>query len=260
MTVKVRLQLLHTALQWAADQKLLPEVPHFDAVRVPKKKPQPVPVESFERLLAKATGDRPMQAFLLCGWLAGLRRNETLMLEWERNDQVPHLDFDRDRIVLPAEFVKGVEDQAVAIDPELRGFLETLPRHGRKVFQLTNTRGELLTPSGVSLVITKLAKAAGVKPSMKVLRKGFGRRYAGKVPAQVLQKLRRHANISTTMDYYANIDEAAEAIPGPKRNRRRNTQAQPAPEGTQNVDANAEPGAPFDRGHESLQQGVLVLL
>ena len=59
---------------------------------------------------------------------------------------------------------------------------------------------------------------------MKTLRRGFGCRYAGKVPAQVLQKLMRHANIKTTMDYYANVDEAAEAaILGEQRNSSRNT-------------------------------------
>ena len=43
---------------------------------------------------------------------------------------------------------------------------------------------------------------------MRTLRNGFGCRYAGKVPAQVLQKLMRHANIKTTMEYYANVDDA----------------------------------------------------
>jgi hypothetical protein len=46
---------------------------------------------------------------------------------------------------------------------------------------------------------------------MHSLRKGFGCRYASHVPAQVLQKLMRHANIKTTMDYYANVDAAVEA-------------------------------------------------
>jgi hypothetical protein len=45
---------------------------------------------------------------------------------------------------------------------------------------------------------------------MHSLRKGFGCRYAAKVPAQVLQKLMRHSNIKTTMDYYANVDDAVE--------------------------------------------------
>jgi hypothetical protein len=59
---------------------------------------------------------------------------------------------------------------------------------------------------------------------MRSLRKGFGCRYAGKVPAQVLQRLMRHANIKTTMDYYANVDEAVmAAVLGDKRNSPRNS-------------------------------------
>jgi hypothetical protein len=59
---------------------------------------------------------------------------------------------------------------------------------------------------------------------MRSLRRGFGCRYAGKVPAQVLQKLMRHGNIKTTMDYYANVDDAVmEAVLGPQRNSQRNT-------------------------------------
>jgi integrase len=71
--------------------------------------------------------------------------------------------------------------------------------------------------------IIKLARKAGVKLSMHALRRGFGCRYAGRVPAQVLQKLMRHSNISITMDYYANVDQAAmEAVLGPQRNSSRN--------------------------------------
>ena len=60
---------------------------------------------------------------------------------------------------------------------------------------------------------------------MRSLRRGFGCRYAGKVPAQVLQKLMRHASIKTTMDYYANVDEAAmRAVLGDQRNSSRNNE------------------------------------
>jgi integrase len=217
MTVKVRLQFLHTALAWAVKQKLLPACPGFPVVRVPKKKPQPVPVESFERLLAKAD-DPQLRALLLCAWLAGLRRKEAMALEWEETDKAPWVDLGRERIWLPAGFVKGVEDQWVALDPELRAALLALPRHGRKVFCFDGKRGAL-TKTGLSDRVSALAKRAGVKLSIKALRRGFGCRYAGKVPAQVLQKLMRHANIKTTMDYYANVDEAAEeAILGRQRN------------------------------------------
>jgi integrase len=216
-TIKVRLQFLHTALAWAVQQKMLPAVPKFPAVKVPKKDPQPVPLESFERMLAKADGDPQMQAYLLCGWLAGLRLSEALALEWEPAEKAPYLDLARDRIILPAEFTKAVKDQWIPLDAELRRALEALPRHGRRVFHFPGERG-VLGPGGVSQRVADLAKKAGVKLTMKALRRGFGCRHAGKVSAHVLQRLMRHSNIKTTMDYYANIDTAVEeAILGAQR-------------------------------------------
>jgi integrase len=231
-TVKVRLQFLHTALQWAADQGLLPKCPRFPDVKVPKKKPQPVAAESFERLLDKAP-DAPMRAFLLCGWLAGLRLNEARLLEWEQTETAPWVDFSRNRIWLPAGFVKAVEDQWVPLDPELKTALEALPRRGPRVFRFVGKDGREVGDIAVSRRVIDLAKLAGVRLTMKELRKGFGCRYAGKVPAQVLQKLMRHASIKTTMDYYANVDDAVEeAVLGPQRNTSRNTGGQAAQQTT----------------------------
>jgi integrase len=225
-SIRTRLQFLQTALRWAAGQKLLPRCPAFPAVKVPRKKPQPVPAESFERLLDKAP-DATMRAYLLTGWLAGLRLGEALELEWEENDKAPWLDFGRERIVLPAEFVKAVEDQWLPLDPLLADVLRALPRQGRKVFRFVSGHGGgPLSRTGLSCRIHNLARKAGVKLTMKTLRKGFGCRYAGKVPAQVLQKLMRHSNIAITMDYYANVDAAVEeAVLGAKRNSSRNSQA-----------------------------------
>jgi integrase len=218
-TVKIHLQFLHTALSWAAGQKLIPECPRFPVVKVPRKRPQPVPAESFEKLLAKTT-DPYMQAYLLTGWLAGLRLREAWALEREETDKAPWIDRDRQRIVFPAEFVKAVEDQWVPLDPMLLTILDGLPRHGAGVFHFTNERtGEPLSVKSMGERVSKLAKAAGVRLTMHSLRKGFGCRYAGKVPAQVLQRLMRHANITITMTYYANIDAAVEeAVLGPQRN------------------------------------------
>jgi integrase len=217
-TIKVRLQFLHTILAWAVGQKLIPAVPRFPVVKVPKKDPQPVPPELFERLLLKVR-DAQMKAYLPCGWLAGLRLSEAFALEWGPSEKAPHLDLARDRIILPAEFVKAEKDQWLPLDPELRAALLGLPRHGRRIFRFLNSRGVPLQVSGVSQRVIDLAARAGVKLTMKALRRGFGCRYAGRVPAQVLQKLMRHANIKTTLDYYANLDDAVEqAILGPKPN------------------------------------------
>ena len=66
--------------------------------------------------------------------LAGLRRKEAMALEWEETEEAPWVDLDRERIWLPGGFVKGAEDQWIALDPELRKALEGLPRHGARCF------------------------------------------------------------------------------------------------------------------------------
>ncbi len=47
-TVKVRLQLLRTALNWAVEQGLLAKCPKFPSVKVPDRKLRPVPAESLD--------------------------------------------------------------------------------------------------------------------------------------------------------------------------------------------------------------------
>jgi integrase len=238
-TVKVRGQFLHTALSWAVRQKMVPAVPRFPSVKVPKKKPQPVASEAFERLLAKAP-DPQTRVFLLCGWLAGLRLNEALALEWEQTDAAPWLDLSRDRIWLPAGFVKAVEDQWVPLDAALREALLSLPRQGRKVFRFVGARsGKPVGDDAVGGRVAKLAKAAGVRMTFKTLRQGFGCHYAVQVSAHVLQRLMRHSNIKITMDYYANVDAAVEeAVRKAQRNTSHNSRPaadQPPP---RQVDAN----------------------
>jgi integrase len=232
-SIKVRLQYLHTALSWAVHQGLLPKVPRFPRVKVPQKDPQPVPVEAFERMLTKAKDDN-MRAYLLTGWLAGLRLTEASLLEWEPTETAPYLDFSRNRIILPAEYVKADRDQWLPLDPELRQVLERLPRQRRKVFCFVNSRGTPLTVNGISQRVADLAEKAGVRLTMKALRRGFGCRYAGRVSAHVLQRLMRHANLKITMTYYANIDIAVEeAVLGDRHTSLRQSTAEPAREGGQ---------------------------
>jgi integrase len=224
-TIKRNAVFIRIALRWAVKQKLLPVCPELPAIKVSRKTPQPIPAESFERLLEKAP-DQQTRAFLLVGWLSGLRLSEAHALRWKESKDYPYLDLDRNRIILPAEFVKGDRDQWVPLDPLLRETLLALPRSGPRVFRFVAADGHEVSVSAVSGRIVDLAHKAGVKLSMHALRKGFGCRYAGKVPAQVLQKLMRHANIQTTVTYYTNVDDAVEAAvlgeQGPRRNAGRN--------------------------------------
>lgn len=247
-TIKVRLQFLHTALSWAVSQKMIGGVPEFPTIKVSKKNPQPVPLEAVEKLLAKAGDDNQMRVYILCGWLAGLRLSEAHALEWEESESFPWVDFARDRIVLPAEFVKGDRDQWVPLDPKLREALESLPRQGNRVFCFIGAKGgsqgAILGEGGVSQRVSDLARKAGVRVTMKTLRRGFGCRYAGKVPAQVLQKLMRHANIKTTMEYYANVDDAVmDAVLG-ECNSPRNTDEKHIADSANTIDASLFDNSP----------------
>jgi integrase len=202
---------IKTALAFAVRKKLLPEMPEFPKIQVPKKKPQPIPAESFERLLDKAPDDL-WRAYLLCGWWGGLRLSEALYLEWEPSEEAPWLDFKGNRIVLPAVFVKAKEDQWVPLHPVLRVALEDLPRTDRRVFPFRSRKGGgSLSRNGVTNRVLDMAKQAGVKLSMHRLRKGFGCRAAkmlGKGGAAMLHELMRHSSMQVTMDYYASVGDA----------------------------------------------------
>jgi hypothetical protein len=52
----------------------------------------------------------------------------------------------------------------------------------------------------------RLARRAGLKITLHDLRRSFGCRYAAVVPAQVLQRLMRHADIKTTLEFYTDLD------------------------------------------------------
>jgi integrase len=100
----------------------------------------------------------------------------------------------------------------------LREALLALPNHGPRIFRFVAKNGREVSINAVGQRVIVLAAQAGVKLSMHSLRKGFACWHASRVPAPVLQKLLRHADIGTTMAYYANVDDAArEAILGQRR-------------------------------------------
>jgi integrase len=80
---------------------------------------------------------------------------------------------------------------------------------------------------------------------MHSLRKGFGCRCAGKVPAQVLQRLMRHSNVSLTMQFYANVDDAVmQAVLGAERNKLHNS-GPSVPDCEPTAEPQPEPGEQF---------------
>jgi integrase len=211
MTMRNYLIALKTALGWAVDQKFLAAVPKFPTVTVPRKKPQPIPPESFDKLLGQAPDDS-WRAYLLCGWWGGLRLEEARHLRWDESPDWPWPDINSNRIVLPAVFAKSAQDQSVPLHAVLREALEKLHRDGPRIFNFRSRKtGDWLSGSALSHAVRKMAARAGVQLSMHRLRKGFGCRVAkqlGKGNAPVLHALMRHSSMQITMDYYANVDDA----------------------------------------------------
>lgn len=213
-TIKNYLGALRSVLKWAASLKLI-ECPTFPPIRVPKRFPQPVPGEAFERLL-NAMPSIEWKGLLLCGWWAGLRMNETLHLCRRPSGDDPYIDWESNAIMLPPPSNKSGDDQAVPMAKALRKALEAIPGDEDRIFNIISKKtGRTITRGGASENITYFAKRAGVKLSMHKLRKGFGSRLADRVTPQVLQRLMRHSDVKTTMDFYANVDQAAaDAISG----------------------------------------------
>lgn len=214
-TMRNYLVALQTALKWAEKQKIIPAVPTFPTIKVDKKKPQPIPGELFDKLLEKAP-DVIWRTYLLCGWWAGLRLSEAAEIRWDRSEEFPWLDLDNNRIVLPAGFVKGCEDQQIAMAPVLRSAIESLSRTDDLLFPFRSKRtGKRISRCGLTNRVLFFAKKAGVKLSMHRLRKGFGCRIAkqlGKGSEAMLHTLMRHKSMQISMDYYASVDDAVQDV------------------------------------------------
>jgi integrase len=199
-TVHGHLAFLRAALRWAAEQKLIPAPPGFVMPKLPRKaKVRKIVAEEFERLVAAAP-DEPWRALIATAWYSGMRRCEMLDLHWRGDEGMPWVDFDRGRIWIPAAYNKSDADQWVPLHPELADILAPLRRDRGRIFRLGG-------PPWVSKQFGRLARKAGLKITLHDLRRSFGSRYAAVVPAQVLQRLMRHADIQTTLRFYTDIDD-----------------------------------------------------
>jgi len=111
------------------------------------------------------------------------------------------VDFAQKRIWIPAAYNKSDADQWLPLHPDLAAILERRRQHRGKLFSLSSS------PREVSRKFSRLAKKVGLKITLHDLRRSFGSRYAAAVPAPVLQRLMRHADIKTTLTYYTNVDD-----------------------------------------------------
>lgn len=222
-TIQGHLAYLKVAIRWAAEQKLIPVVPKFPKMKVPKgaskkkiRAAARIGVDELHKLLKHAPNDG-WRLLIALAWQCGLRRCEA------RNVRGQDVDLRGHKIIVP--FSKSGEiDASVFTTPDLERMLLDRWPDGRFPDDRLITREEVSPdPYEVTKHFKRIAKAANVKgggsdglATLHDLRRAFGSRWAAKVPAQVLQRMMRHADIKTTMDFYAEVEGAAvAAIWGP---------------------------------------------
>lgn len=225
-TIAGHLAHLKAALNWAKDQKLLPQLPTFPKLKRAKMskgakvmRGRPITLEEFERMLeqvaavvGEAAGLR--WTFYLRGlWTSGLRLAESLELYWDREDKLhPVLSGRFPMLRIPADLEKGHKDRLLPMAPEFARLLESVPEAERvgPVFKLERFDGQKGRPATdrVSKIVGKIGAKANVRVDVRKtasahdLRRAFGERWAARLMPAQLMELMRHESIDTTLSYY----------------------------------------------------------
>jgi integrase len=225
-TIAGHLAHLKAALNWAKDQKLLPQLPTFPKLKRAKMskgakvmRGRPITLEEFERMLeqvAAVVGEAagPRWTFYLRGlWTSGLRLAESLELYWDREDKLhPVLSGRFPMLRIPADLEKGHKDRLLPMAPEFARLLESVPEAERvgPVFKLERFDGQPGRPATdrVSKIVGKIGAKANVRVDVRKtasahdLRRAFGERWAARLMPAQLMELMRHESIDTTLSYY----------------------------------------------------------
>lgn len=229
-TINRHKRTLRAIVRWAKQNGIVATAPHIGTKVVKGAKGRALTGEEIDRLHAQARkqlGDRAESwVFLLKGLeYSGLRLGEALECTWDDTSRI-WIDWSGQRpaLVIPAHMQKGDRDTVMPMSDEMIALLQSVEEceRGPFVFNPEPERDHKLQRprlDTVSATICELGKAAGIKTkdhtdqakvkfaSAHDLRRTFGSRMATRVPAQVLQKLMRHASIQTTLEFYVDLDE-----------------------------------------------------
>jgi integrase len=218
-SVATNLRTLQAALSWASNMQMIPAVSFSQPKRGRRgtqMRSRPITDVELGRMLRAARVVRPRDARLwrrlLIGlWLSGLRLGEVLVFGWDASHSIRAvLTGKHPQFRIYAEGEKGRKDRYLPMTPDFAKWLLKTPpdeRHGL-VFKLPYA-----TVDNIGRRIGEIGEAAGVvvnedgkRASAHDLRRAFGTRWARRVKPAVLRTLMRHDDISTTMQYYVDID------------------------------------------------------
>ena len=242
-TLARHLRHIKACLRWGERQGLMVKAPAIEMPKLPKgqslAKHRPVTAEEFDRMLAAVPKVRPKDAAalvrLLRGlWLSGLRLSEAAALDWNDGPFVLDTKGKHPAFYIEAAGQKSRRSEIVPATPDFAEWILAETPEGQrvgKVFPLVDSKtGKSLAVHTIGPVVSAIGKKAGVvvgtaeklveeegkrvRKPVKLfagahdLRRGFCSRWAEKVMPAILQRLARHAHISTTMRFYVALDAA----------------------------------------------------
>lgn len=226
-TIAAHLSRISTAMLWAKGQGYVDEVPRIPKVtraRSPRAKGRPLTGPEFVKFLRSVSAvvgraaAKSWRRLLIGLWLSGLRLDEALNLTWNYGDGI-WIDTSGEYPLLgvSAESEKGKSDRLLPLTPDFARWLMAHTPEGARagsVFPLVKQRHkDVIRMDHVSKVISEIGEKSGIVVSgtgkfcsSHDLRRSFGLRWAQKVMPADLQQLMRHADISTTLRFYAISD------------------------------------------------------
>ena len=224
-TIRCTVRHIGAILSWAFRRnyiKVLPKMPEVRRAKGRRMRGRPINLEEFERILAATDKVRPNDAAkwkrLLRGlWLSGLRISDATKLSWEYSAPFALISSGKHPAFhISADAQKASRDEIVPCTPDFAQWIMETPEEYRSgfVFNMLGGLDKNISPKHAWKVISAIGKRTGilVNPHEKKfasahdLRRSFGTRWASRVKPVVLQKLMRHANIQTTLNFYVSLD------------------------------------------------------
>ncbi len=214
-SVNIALRSLRAAFAWAIDTGIISSNPmrKVPLVRIARETaPRVISWEQFERIILPRL-DRPRDRLIyMLAIYAGLRRGEILALRWE------HIDFNAGaiRVHNTATFqTKSGRARQVPIVPILETELRQAARSGPWVVGTSRTQ-----PNDTRWIqrwhdlIRKLNRSLPDDeqlPDIRIhdLRASYCTELLHRLPPAVVQQIMGHADIQTTMRFYAHLDQSS---------------------------------------------------
>lgn len=191
------------ALNWAADEELIPKNP-LQGLKRPKPKPRQraMTKAEYRALLAAATG--PFKTFLFALRQTGARPKELRDLKWH--------EVRRDRWVLPEHKTSATSDEprTIHLTPPMQKLMSVLRRHNHSEHVFLNCRGRPWTSNAVRLQVWRLKKKLGLADDVcaYLVRHAYGTdAIVNGVDIASVSELMGHADTSITSKIYVHLAE-----------------------------------------------------